>query len=109
VIELQMIEPYRADMLAFFEELAQGAAAGWNGDNGWESEFSQLHLAATSDGEGEVTIRIFVRWAPNYDDERRGELSMRATDVERFGERMRKFLRLEHGDRFSGSGRRGNA
>lgn len=38
-IELEMIEPYREDMLGFFEQIAQGAARGWDGENRWESEF----------------------------------------------------------------------
>src|SRR5690348_2569216 len=97
-----MIEPYRADMLGYFEEVADGANRGWEGDNKWESEFSQLHLAATSTGAGDVTLRIYARWKPDYEDDRRGELIVPADAVARFAIRMRDFLRLESGSRFWG-------
>jgi hypothetical protein len=108
-IELGMIDHYRADMLGFVEELAQGASTGWEGDNGWESEFSQLHLAATSNGDGEVNFRIYARWKPEFEEIRRGEMKVPADAVRRFGVRMRDFLRLEQGSRFSGNHRRGFA
>jgi hypothetical protein len=98
-IELQMIPPYRSDMVAFFEEIAAGASQGWDGEKRWESEFSQLHLTALSDGSGKVTVRVFARWKPDYERERRGVLEVTAEAAEHFGERMRTFLRMSDGRR----------
>jgi hypothetical protein len=101
-INLEMIEPYRADMLGFFEEIARGAARGWNGENRWVSEFSQLHLTALSSGTETVTMRVYARWKPDYETERRGVMEVSPQAVERLGERMRHFLRMETGHRFRG-------
>src|ERR671937_6592 len=50
-VELEVIDPYRADMLGFFEELAAGTA-GWLGVKAWESEFAEMALAARNSGDG---------------------------------------------------------
>jgi len=101
-IELEMIEPYRADMLGFFEEVARGAARGWDGENRWASEFSQFHLTTLSSGTGTVTMRVYARWKPGYEAERRGVMEVSSDAVEHFGERMGHFLRMEVGHRFRG-------
>jgi Family of unknown function (DUF6228) len=94
-IELEMIEPYRRDTLGYFEELAAGATTGWEGENTWTSEHRQLSLAATHTGDGAISVRVLARWRPDYETERRGELTMSVEAVKLLAPRMSDFLRLK--------------
>ena len=99
-IGLDMIEPYRADMMAFFEELATDPV-GWSSPKEWESEFAELSVRATRGGEnGIVTLDVLMRWPPRYDDEQRATLVVRAVGLAQLAEAMRAFLRIE-GRRFT--------
>ena len=99
-VDLEMIEPYRADMLGFFEEIARSARRGWEGGTRWESEYSEFHLDAYAKGDGEVALDVYMRWPPTYDEERQTRMMFAVEAVERYGERMRGFLRMERGRRW---------
>ena len=99
-VELEMIHPYRRDMLGFFEDIGRTARQGWDGVEAWESESSELRIEAASSGDGEVRMDVRMLWPPNYDDRWHGTLVMTADAVENFAQRMREFLGLEHGSRF---------
>lgn len=96
-IEFLMIEPYRADCLGYFEELARALREGRMGRSAWESEYSELRLVANL---REQVIRFDLRaWWSRRDEEQSGELTVPADGVARFAERMRSFLRLDEGRR----------
>lgn len=100
-VELEMIHPYRRDMLGFFEEIGRNAHRGWPGNECWRSEFGELRICAASEGGGsDVDLKIRMCWPPNYDEAWSGTLVVEAEAVEQFSQRMRDFLRLDHGSRF---------
>src|SRR2546421_6863924 len=90
-IELGMIEPYRADMLGFFEDLGRAALQGWEGELLWESEYAEMRVAANAAGEGLVVFDVLLRWPPSYEEEKRTTLAFTAGAVERAAERMHDF------------------
>jgi hypothetical protein len=98
-VGLDMIEPYRADMLGFFEELARDAP-GWYERKEWESEFDEISVLATPLGDEMVQLDIHIRWPPTYEDEKRGSLLVRADDLSQLANAMRSFLGLREGSRF---------
>jgi hypothetical protein len=93
-VGLDMIEPYRAEMMGFFDELAR-EASGWAGEKAWSSEFAELELGATHDGADAVTFRFRIRWPPRYEEERDGSLVVRAQALDRLAAELRSFLCIE--------------
>jgi hypothetical protein len=91
--KLGMIEPYRADMLGFFEDLGRVASRGWEGERFWESEYAEMRVAAKAAGDGRVVFDVLLRWPPTYEEEKRATLAFPAEAVERAAERMHDFLR----------------
>src|SRR5262249_55057006 len=59
-VELDQIDPYAADMLGFFEEMARDVA-GWDKPKLWFSEFIEVQIIATHRGS-EVDLRVLMRW-----------------------------------------------
>lgn len=97
-VELDQIDPYAAEMLGFFEEIARDAE-GWTEPKLWRSEFSEVHIAATHRGS-DVQLEILIRWPPLYERERRGVLIVRPGDLGPFAAQMRGLMHREHGHRF---------
>jgi len=93
-----MISPYRSEMLGFFEELA-AEHRGWAGVKEWKSEFGELRLQITNACSG--TAVIDARVTPSGDDERRVALHVRADELPRIADDMRRFLQLDRGSRFA--------
>ena len=102
-VELEMIDPYRAAMRGFFEEIGRTARQGWPGEQRWESEFAELRICASSRGTGEVRFDVLMRWPPSYDDGWEGTMVFAAEAVERFAQRMKQLMRMELGSRFKRS------
>jgi hypothetical protein len=99
-VDLDMIGPYRVDMLGFFEELGR-EAEGWEGTKEWHSEFDEMTVWATNAGQGSVALDVHIRWPPEYEVEQTGTIHVAADELRRFADRMRGFMRLpEGGDRF---------
>jgi Family of unknown function (DUF6228) len=99
-VAMEMISPYRSDMLGFFEELG-AESTGWVGEKVWESEFAEMSIRAANAGEGEAVLHVHIRWPPDYGYGVKGTIHVRADELPRFAERMRAFLRLpEGGERF---------
>jgi hypothetical protein len=102
LVELEMIRPYRRDMLGFFEELAVAADSGWQGTKRWDSEFGEMRIDASNDGSGLTRLHTFVWIRPIGDeDEQSGVLMVRSEELPRLAEEMRRFLQLQHGSRFT--------
>jgi len=117
-IELDQIDPYAADMLGFFEEMARDAA-GWNEPKGWFSEFIEVQIIATH-RRSDVELRVLMRWEerpgqphrtkrdedPWYEQERQGVLTVQPEDLGPFAAQMRRLMRRELG---AAVGRNGGA
>lgn len=103
-VALEMIDAYRKDMLGFFEDLGRMARRGWPDEERWESEFAELRICASSEETGEVRFHVVMRWPPEYDDGWEGTLHFTPEAVEQFAQRMRQFMRMEHGARFRSAG-----
>lgn len=99
-IELGMIEPYRADMLGFFEDLDRATVSGWEGELYWESEFAEVRIEAKLAAGADVVFDVLMRWPPRYEEERRATMAFRPADLQRLAGRMHDFLRMERGSRF---------
>jgi hypothetical protein len=94
---LDMIDHYRAEMLAFFEDVAEEASAGWEGELRWDSECGRMQILATASGDGHVQFRVSVSQRHGL-DEKRAQLTFATEAVERFGKDIRGFLRMTDGD-----------
>ena len=99
-VDVEMIGPYRADMLGFFEELAE-QAAGWSGEKPWESESAEMRVTARNSGDGVTILEVWIRQPPTYEEEHKGILHVRSGELPRFDDRIRAFLRMERGERFT--------
>ena len=97
-VELEMIGPYRRDMLGFFEEIA-AEREGWTGSKKWESEFAEMSISATNDGSGVTSLNVSL--APQGQDWFAEEtLEVRTDDFSKVAREMKQFLAVESGDRF---------
>ena len=103
LVEMEMIEPYRSDMLGFFEEMASEAQTGWRGTRLWESEFSEMRVDATNDGGGLTTLGVLIHWMRpvGEEDERYGKLTIASAELTRVAHEMQRFLDLRSGSRFT--------
>jgi hypothetical protein len=95
-----MIDAYLSDMVGFFEEIAR---PGWSGSARWQSEFSEVTVEAKHAPDDLVRLSVSVWWkdGDELDNERRGELLIRAAEVSNFAAGLRELTGL-HGpaDRF---------
>jgi len=98
-VDLDMIGPYRDDMLGFFEDMGR-YWRGWSGVMSWESEFAELSLAARNPGGGDVAVDVLMRWPPIDENTWSGSLSLRAHELPRAADAMRKLMGGESGGRF---------
>jgi hypothetical protein len=94
-LHLEMIEPYRADMLGFFEQLAKSEGSLLR----WESEYAELHFEASVEEGDSALFETRIWWPPDY--ERREEMQFRVPTqrLPAFAEQLRGFVRLERGRR----------
>jgi hypothetical protein len=97
-VELEMIDPYRRDMLGFFEDMGRHRR-GWSGVMSWESEFAEMKLDVRNPDGGDVTVDVLMRWPPSYEDEWSGSLVVNADELPRAAEAMRKLMGAESGSR----------
>lgn len=92
-IELEMIEPFLADMIGFFDEIAR---PDWSGPTRWESEFQEVALSATgADGLAKLAFRIWWSRADELDNEREGELLVSREELPVFAEQLRELTQLK--------------
>jgi hypothetical protein len=98
-LDLVMIEPYTADMLGFFEEIAQPAAE-WLEPKRWESEDGEVAITATHADTSAVQFRVRMRWPPEYEAEVVESLVVRRSELEDMARQMRSLVELPHGQRF---------
>jgi hypothetical protein len=96
LVEMEMIGPYRSDMLGFFEEMASEAEPGWRGTRSWESEFHEMRVEATNDGRGLTTLGVLIQWMRpvGEEDDRYGELTVASAELTRLALEMKRFLHL---------------
>ena len=98
-VELErMIQPYREDMLGFFEEMAE-EADGWEGSKRWRSEFAEMNIVATNEGSGIATLRIQI-WPPNEEWSAEETLDVSTESLTQAAASMKVLLGLKHGRRF---------
>jgi hypothetical protein len=92
-VDLDMIDAWVSDMVGFLEEVAQPS---WHGSARWESEFAELKLEAESRPGGLVRLAFSVWWShrDSLDNERRGELLVRADQIPEFAARVRQLTGL---------------
>jgi len=102
-VDLDMIGPYRDDMLGFFEDMGR-YWRGWSGVMSWESEFAELSLDARNPSGGDVAVDVLMRWPPRYESDWSGSLVLRADELPSAAEAMRKLMGGESGGRFRGPG-----
>jgi hypothetical protein len=90
-VELDMIDPYRQALVAFFDELARESKHGGVGASRWKSEFSELTLEARGAGDATVTLRFELWWSRDdaLDNDREGELRVRAEELPSFAAQIR--------------------
>ena len=94
-VDLDMIDAYTSDMVGFFEEIAR-QREGWEGLKRWRSEFSEMTLRASNPGDGLVRITFELWWSKRdpLDNDREGELEVRADDLPRFATQVRELTVL---------------
>lgn len=91
-IDLDMIEPYLADMVGFFEEIAR---PDWSGATRWQSEFQELAIeAAAADGLVELAVSVWWSAADGLDNEREGALVVGRDEMAQFAARLRELTHL---------------
>ena len=96
VVHLEMIEPYREDMLGFFEQLAEAKAPS---RHRWESEYAELHLDVVIADDGPATFDAEIWWPPDYERRERAQFQVATDQLPGFAERLREFVRLDQGER----------
>jgi hypothetical protein len=101
IAALDMIAPYRSDMLGFFEEIA-AEHRGWAGVKEWQSEFGELRLQVTNTGAGTAVVDAHV--TPEGDEEGRVTLHVRSDELPRVANELRRFLQLDRGSRLGAPG-----
>lgn len=79
------------------------ASAGWQGGKSWRSEFTEVQIDATNDGDGLTMLHVFIHWIRpiGEEDQQTGVLTVLNTELPRVADEMRRFLDLPHGHRFS--------
>jgi uncharacterized protein DUF6228 len=95
-VELDMIDVYTSDMVGFFEEIAR-ERRGWSGVKRWRSEFEELTLEATNPGHAVIELTFSLWWSRGdaLDNERQGEVHIRADEVPAFVGQIRELTGLQ--------------
>jgi Family of unknown function (DUF6228) len=90
-VELDMIGPFVSGMVGFFDEVAR-EQHGWSGVKRWRSEFSEMTLEARNLGNGLIALTFSLWWSLGdpLDNEREGELHVRADELPAFAARLRE-------------------
>ena len=93
-VELDMIDAYTNDMVAFFEEIA---ASDWNGSAEWRSEFAEIRVVAVSAADGLTSLAFLLWWSTGdeLDNTREGTLHVRTDELPRFAKRLRDLSEVE--------------
>jgi hypothetical protein len=94
VVELDMIDAYTSDMVAFFEEIA---ASDWNGSAEWQSEFAEISVVAARAADGLTSFAFSLWWSEGdgLDNTREGTLHVHAEDLPDFAKRLRDLTEVE--------------
>ena len=88
-VELHMISAYADFMLDFFESMAQ-EAGGWEGEKSWQSEFGEMTIVATNDGNvAQFDVTMLVE---GHEWEHRAAFAFRPSELRRLAEEIRVFL-----------------
>jgi hypothetical protein len=99
-LHLKMIEPYRADMLCFFEQLAEAK------DRcrlRWQSEYAELHFDVSTEEHGWASFAAEIWWPPDYEQREQMQFRVPTERLPSFTEQMRHFVRLDRGERLTAS------
>jgi hypothetical protein len=93
-VELDMIDAYTSDMIAFFEEIAD---PDWIGTAKWQSEFAEITVMAARAGNELVSLTFSLRWvdADELDNTREGTLQVRAGALPLFAQRVRELTEVK--------------
>ena len=90
-IELTIIEHYWRALVAFFESMA-ASVDGWPNSLFWRSEFSEVEIRATNQGNGVATPAISVARPPNYETEAEVSVELRSIDLTGLAGEMRELV-----------------
>ena len=97
------IEPYRQDMLGFFEDMATHAD-GWSGVMSWRSEFSAIAIDARNPGNGHVEADVTINPLGDHDEGWHGSLHLNTASLSDAAAAMKQLLGIEHGHRLGAPG-----
>lgn len=94
-VELDMIDAYLSDTVGFFEQIGR---PGWKGPSRWRSEFDELALNAERTDDQLVSLNFRLWWSRGdpLDNERKGQIFVRASDFPDFAASLRELTGL-HG------------
>ena len=94
-VSVWMIEPYRQDMLGFFQELAS-VPERWLGRAEWESENGKVFLDVGGYGSEPIVIRAELAWSTSswLQETRHGTFGVTPSDLKAFAASLPPFLRL---------------
>jgi Family of unknown function (DUF6228) len=92
---LSMIQPYREDTLAFFDELSS-KPDGWLGSADWYSEHNEIGIRAHGNGTGLVALDIELRPLAHLEATAAARLLVRYNELRRFTSSLGNFLRVPH-------------
>ena len=59
-VDVEMIHPYRTDMLGFCIDMATHLR-GWEGVMSWEAEYSVMRLDVRNPGNGQIHVDVMMR------------------------------------------------
>ena len=96
---MTMIEPYRFDMLGFFEGLAS-MPDDLLGSAEWDSENGEMQVEASGLSNGEFALRAELWWPETYtttERSERGAFIVAAPELVRFATSLAPFLRIPPG------------
>lgn len=92
-VEVEMITPYRDLWLEFADDLVRDAS-GWAGLKEWQSEFGEFALACSNLGRGAIRVGVGLG-RHEHDDWREASFDVDASELPRFRDDLRGFLRLD--------------
>jgi hypothetical protein len=93
-VELDMIDAYTNDMVAFFEEIS---APAWNGSAEWTSEFAEISVTAQRTPDGLTSLAFSLWWnkGDELDNTRDGTLHVRTEELPEFAKRLRDLTEVK--------------
>ena len=93
-VSVVMIEPYRQDMLGFFQEFA-AVPEDWVGRAKWGSENGEVFLEVEGYGSGPIVIQAELAWWTRSGQETRTSVfGVTPSDLKTFAASLPPFLRL---------------